>query len=113
MNEETKNFLINNFSSIVSIIAISKIDITQNKFNYKEHRKNVYILYRIKTCCLQLEYLPIKTTTNKIRASGLRMMMSFMKTPFCTGIGQVCSTIYPRNYKLNTDRTISKKQEAV
>lgn len=37
MNEETKNFLINNFSSIVSIIAIAKIDITQNKFNYKEH----------------------------------------------------------------------------
>ena len=42
--------------------------------------------------------------------------MSLLKTPFCTGIGQVCSSIYQfitinimfyRNYKINNDGIIS------
>lgn len=147
-----------------AISTVAKIDISQNKFNYKEHRRNAYILfgillttvflmfttlyrlyeldliitliflsfelinlciypiYRIKTCYLQLEYSAVKTTTNKIVSSALRMIMSFMKTPFCTGIGQVCSSIYQfisiniifyKNYKINTNGTISKKWKTV
>lgn len=78
----------------------------------------IYPIYRIKTCYLQLEYSAVKTTTNKIVSSGLRMIMSLMKTPFCTGIGQVCSSIYQfisinimfyKNYIINTNGTISKK----
>ena len=145
-----------------AISTVAKIDISQNKFNYKEHRKNAFVLlgilltsiflmfiilyglyeldliitliflsfelanfiiypiYRIKTCYLQLEYSAIKTTTNKIVSSGLRMIMSLLKTPFCTGIGQVCSSIYQiitinimfyRNYKINNDGTISNIKE--
>ena len=145
-----------------AISTVAKIDISQNKFNYREHRKNAYILlgilltsiflmfiilyglyeldliitlmflsfelanfiiypiYRIKTCYLQLEYSAIKTTTNKIMSSGLRMMMSLLKTPFCTGIGQICSSIYQfitinimfySNYKINNDGTISNIKE--
>lgn len=141
-----------------AIATVAKIDISQNKFNYKEHRKNAYILlgillttvfimyivlhrlydldliitlimlsfdilnfiiypiYRIKTCYLQLEYSAIKTTTNRTVANIIRMIMAFLKTPFCTGIGQVCSSIYQffsinimfyRNYKINNDGTIS------
>ena len=147
-----------------AISTVAKIDISQNKFNYKEHRRNAYILfgillttvflmfttlyrlyeldliitliflsfelinlciypiYRIKTCYLQLEYSAVKTTTNKIVSSALRMIISFMKTPFCTGIGQVCSSIYQfisiniifyKNYKINTNGTISKKWKTV
>ena len=147
-----------------AISTVAKIDISQNKFNYKVHRKNAYILlgillttillmfvtlynfyeldliitliflsfelvnlciypiYRIKTYYLQLEYSAVKTTTNKIVSSGFRMIMALMKTPFCTGIGQLCSAIYQfisinvmfyRNYKLNTNGTISKKGERV
>ena len=147
-----------------AISTVAKIDISQNKFNYKEHRRNAYILfgillitiflmfitlyglyeldliitliflsfelvnlciypiYRIKTCYLQLEYSSVKTTTNKIVSSALRMIMSLMKTPFCTGIGQVCSSIYQfisiniifyRNYNINTNGTISKKGERI
>ena len=143
-----------------AISTVAKIDISQNKFNYKEHRNNayrlfgillttvflmfimlygfyeldliitliflsfelvnlcIYPIYKIKTCYLQLEYSPIKTTTNKIVSNGLRMIISFIKTPFCTGIGQVCSSIYQfisinimfyRNYKVNINGTISKK----
>lgn len=147
-----------------AISTVAKIDISQNKFNYKVHRKNAYILlgillttillmfvtlynfyeldliitliflsfelvnlciypiYRIKTYYLQLEYSAVKTTTNKIVSSGFRMIMALMKTPFCTGIGQLCSAIYQfisinvmfyRNYKLNTNGTINKKRERV
>ena len=136
----------------------SVLDICQNKFNYKEHRKNayrllailfisimlmftllygfynlnlpivliyllfeifnfiIYPIYRIKTCYLQLEWSAIKTTSNKIATSILRTIISFLKTPFCTVIGQVLSAIYQfvtinimfyRNYKINNDGTIS------
>lgn len=54
----------------------------------------IYPIYRIKTCFLQLEWSAFKTTSNKVVASGLRMIMSLLKTPFCTGIGQVFSSIY-------------------
>ena len=54
----------------------------------------IYPIYRIKTCYLQLEWSAFKTTSNKICASILRMIISLFKTPFCTGIGQVCSSIY-------------------
>ncbi len=54
----------------------------------------IYPIYRIKTCYLQLEWSALKTTSNKIVASILRMIMSLLKTPYCTGIGQVSSSIY-------------------
>lgn len=54
----------------------------------------IYPVYKIKTCYLQLEYSAIKTTANKIFTNVLRMFVSLLKTPFCTGIGQVCSGIY-------------------
>ena len=54
----------------------------------------IYPIYRIKTCYLQLEWSAFKTTGNKIFSLFLRMILSLTKTPFCTGIGQVCSSIY-------------------
>ena len=54
----------------------------------------IYPIYRIKTCYLQLEWSALQTTSNKICASILRMMLSLLKTPFCTGIGQACSSVY-------------------
>lgn len=140
-----------------AVATVAKIDISKNKFNYREHRNNAYKLlflllstvfimfvtlysfyelnlgitmiylsfelvnfvvfpiYRLKTCYLQLEYSAIKTTSNKIISSILRMVISFIKTPFCTGMGQVCSAIYQffsvnilfhRNFRINKDGTI-------
>ena len=54
----------------------------------------IYPIYRIKTCYLQLEWSAFKITENKIFSLFLRMLLSLTKTPFCTGIGQVCSSIY-------------------
>jgi len=54
----------------------------------------VYPIYRIKTCYLQLEWSAFKTTSNKMVSAILRMIMSLLKTPYCTGIGQVCSSLY-------------------
>ena len=60
----------------------------------------------------------IKATTNKIISNVLRTIMSFIKTPFCTGLGQVCSSIYQlisinvmfnRNYQIKANGTIDKK----
>lgn len=54
----------------------------------------IYPIYNIKTCYLQLEGLAKKVTTNKITAGVIRFIISLVKTPYCTGIGQVTSSIY-------------------
>ena len=54
----------------------------------------IYPIYKIKTCYLQLERLAKKVTTNKIVAGVIRFFISLLKTPYCTGIGQVTSSIY-------------------
>lgn len=124
------------WDSFDAISTVAKIDISQQKFNYKQHKNNayklliillftvlimfialyglyeldlwitliflsfeisnfiIYPIYRIKTCYLQLEYSAAKTTSNKIIANILRMILSLLKTPYCTGLGQVCSSIY-------------------
>lgn len=78
----------------------------------------VYPIYKLKTCFLQLEYSASKTTANKIVSSGLRMVISLLKTPFCTGLGQVASSIYQflslniifnRNFKIDPDGFIKSK----
>lgn len=68
--------------------------ITMIYFGFEIVNFILYPIYRIKTCYLQLEWSALKTTSNKICASILRMMMSLLKTPFCTDIGQVCSSVY-------------------
>ncbi len=143
-----------------AISIVAKIDISKNKFNYKEHRNNayklllvllltvflmfiilyrfyeldmmlvviyfsfelinfsIYPIYKLKTCYLQLEYSAIKTTVNKVISSTLRMVISLLKTPFCTGLGQVSSSIYQfislnimfnKNYKIENNGTIKRK----
>ena len=152
------------WDSLSSILTVAKIDISRNKFNYKEHRKNAYILlgilltttfimfvslyrlyeldliitlfflgfeifdfgiypiYRLKTCYLQLEYSATKITTNKIVSNIIRMIMSFLKTPYCTGIGQVCSStyqlitinwIFKNSYKIKKNGEIIIKNEQI
>ncbi len=68
--------------------------ITMLYFSFEIVNFLIYPIYRIKTCYLQLEYSAFKITSNKIIASILRMFMSLLKTPFCTGIGQVSSSVY-------------------
>ena len=68
--------------------------ITMIYFSFEIVNFLVYSIYRIKTCFLQLEYSALKTTSNKILALILRMSISLLKTPYCTGIGQVCSSLY-------------------
>lgn len=145
-----------------SINILAKIDISKNKFNYKEHKKNAYKLllillatillmfivlyrfyelnimlvivyfsfelinflvqpiYKLKTCYLQLEYSAIKTTGNKMISSVLRMIVSLLKTPFCTGLGQVASSIYQlitlnvifnKNYKIDKNGYVKQKNK--
>ncbi len=93
--------------------------ITMIYFGFEIVNFIIYPVYRIKTCYLQLEWSAFKTTSNKICSSILRMVMSLLKTPFCTGIGQVCSSIYQfisvsiffkLNYTIDKDgNVISKK----
>lgn len=80
---------------------------------------SIYPVYRLKTCYLQLEWSSIKTTTNKIVASILRFFLSLLKTPFCTGIGQVASSIYQfisiniifkYEYKIDKNGYLEKKE---
>lgn len=93
--------------------------ITMIYFSFEIVNFLIYPIYRIKTCYLQLEYSAFKITSNKIIASILRMFMSLLKTPFCTGIGQVCSSVYQfitvsimfgHNFKIDTTGCVVKKQ---
>lgn len=68
--------------------------ITMIYFTFEIVNFLIYPIYRIKTCYLQLEWSSFKTTGNKIFSLFLRMLLSLTKTPFCTGIGQVCSSVY-------------------
>lgn len=68
--------------------------ITMIYFGFEIVNFILYPIYRIKTCYLQLEWSAFKITSNKIIGSILRMAMSLLKTPFCTGIGQVSASIY-------------------
>ena len=51
-------------------------------------------MYRIKICYLQLEWSAFKTTTNKVISQILRIILTFLKTPYCTVIGQLVSIVY-------------------
>lgn len=93
--------------------------ITMLYFSFEIVNFLIYPIYRIKTCYLQLEYSAFKITSNKIIASILRMFMSLLKTPFCTGIGQVCSSVYQlitvsimlgHNFKIDTTGYVVKKK---
>lgn len=93
--------------------------ITMLYFSFEIVNFLIYPIYRIKTCYLQLEYSAFKITSNKIIASILRMFMSLLKTPFCTGIGQVCSSVYQlitvsimlgHNFKIDTTGYVIKKK---
>lgn len=55
---------------------------------------SMYPIYKIKTCYLQLEDSAVKITSNKMISDVLRIVMSFLNTPYCTGLGQVASAIY-------------------
>lgn len=68
--------------------------ITMIYFSFEIVNFLIYPIYRIKTCYLQLEWSSFKTTENKIISLFLRMILSLTKTPFCTGIGQACSSVY-------------------
>lgn len=79
----------------------------------------IYPIYRIKTCYLQLEWSAFKTTSNKLASSILRMILSLLKTPFCTGIGQACSSIYQfisvsiffkLNYNVDKEGVVTRKK---
>ena len=93
--------------------------ITMIYFSFEIVNFLIYPIYRIKTCYLQLEYSAVKITSNKIIASILRMLISLLKTPFCTGIGQVCSSVYQfitvsimfgHNFKIDTIGYVVKKK---
>lgn len=80
----------------------------------------IYPIYSIKTSYLQLEEYEIKVTSNKLFAGILRMIVSLLKTPYCTGIGQVTSSIYQfvtvniifhRNFRIDKNGIVIKKGE--
>lgn len=79
----------------------------------------IYPIYRLKTCWLQLEYNPKKMVGVKLFSDVLRFILSLLKTPFCTGIGQVSSSVYQfitfgvifnKYYKIDKEGNIMEKK---
>lgn len=78
----------------------------------------IYPVYKIKTCYLQLTKFVKEITTNKITAGILRFFISLLKTPYCTGIGQVTSSFYQfltvnimfnKNFKIDKEGKVLEK----
>ena len=76
--------------------------------------------YKINTYYLQLEYSAKKTTCTNLSARFLRLLLSFLKTPYCTVIAQVTSSIYQaicmrvlfqKNYSVDLNGQVIKKEE--
>ena len=74
--------------------------------------------YKINTYYLQLEYSLKKTTFTNLSARFLRLLLSFLKTPYCTVIAQVSSSIYQaicmkllfqKNYSVDLNGQVIKK----
>jgi hypothetical protein len=149
----------------MAVWTLAKVDISKDKFNYYEHRKNAFkyiflliasciilfialfraydivfeiaIIYwifdiidflffpvnELKTCYLQIERSASKTTWNIFCSYGIRTLLSFLPTPFCTAIWQIANSIYEfivfgyitkKKFKLNGDGTfvlIGKKEK--
>ena len=55
---------------------------------------SIHPLYKMKCLYLTIEWSAIKTSTNKIVTGLIRMIFSFLNTPFCTTIGQLISSMY-------------------
>ena len=70
-------------------LVITLILLGTEIFNYL-----IYPVYSLKTTYLNLEYSPTKITINKIVANIGRMLLSLLRTPYCTAIGQVASSFY-------------------
>ncbi len=52
----------------------------------------------VKMCYLELEFSAIKMSINSMIAYIIRTIVSLMPTPFCTIMGQMCSTTYELIY---------------
>src|SRR5574344_205012 len=68
-------------------------------------------IYDLNICFLQLNYSAIKTTSNKVIADILRLLLSLTPTPFCTGIGQVVESSYQfiaSNYAFHKNFKVGK-----
>lgn len=62
----------------------------------------------IKMCYLEIEHSPAKTTINTIIAYIIRTVISLLPTPFCTIIGQICSSTYELIYAKITYKKFKK-----
>lgn len=78
----------------------------------------LYPIYTLKTCYLQLGKLAKNITTKKITAGVIRFFISLIKTPYCTGIGQITSTLYQvitvnsmfyKNYEIDKKGNVIEK----
>ena len=82
----------------------------------------LYPIYTLKTCYLQLGKLAKNITTNKITAGVIRFFISLIKTPYCTGIGQITSTLYQvitvnsmfyKNYEIDKKGNVIEKVNTI
>lgn len=69
----------------------------------------VYPIYLTKLTYIQLEYSAIKATLNKQVANIIRIICSFIASPFCTSIGMAASAIY----QLVSTHVIIKKNNII
>ena len=102
-NEHLKNALKLYFLLILSVLLMSFIIYPFYKPNLKivSIFISLHILdfivtpfTEIKVCFLQLEDSALKMTLNSIIAYIIRTIVAFAPTPFCTIIGQMCSSLY-------------------
>lgn len=74
----------------------------------------MYPFYITKMTFLQMEFSAIKATISKQTANVLRIICSFLPTPFCTTIGLMISATYQllsTNYYINKNKLNMEMRE--
>ena len=74
----------------------------------------VWPIYTIKTVYLQINYSAVEITSNKTLSNIIRFILSLLKTPYCTAIGELTSALYQTitvSFIFNKHFKVNKKGE--
>lgn len=84
----------------IMLYPIYRVDITATLVIVSIELLSLYMypIYLTKLTYIQLEHSALKATVSKQIANALRIICSFILSPFCTSIGLAVSAIYQLLY---------------
>jgi hypothetical protein len=105
--------------SFIPIIAWFMLGLTVdsnliNVFTITYPIQFIWSMYTVKTVYLQINYSAVEITSNKTLSNIIRFILSLLKTPYCTAIGELTSALYQTitvSFIFNKHFKVNKKGE--